>query len=48
MKMTKDQIFTAFAIALLLFTSLIDFTTNSLLIFIAVILLMIGWYLRAK
>jgi hypothetical protein len=42
--LTKDQIVTAVAITLLLFTSLINWNIYSWLILVAVILLLLAWY----
>ncbi len=44
--MTKDQIFTASAIVLLLFVAFVDWTVTSWLILAAVILLLMAWYKR--
>ncbi|HUW24824.1 MAG TPA: hypothetical protein VMW04_04385 [Patescibacteria group bacterium] len=44
--MTKDQIVTAVAITILLFTSLINWNIYSWLILVAVILLLFAWYFK--
>ncbi|MCJ7805040.1 hypothetical protein MUP46_00065 [Patescibacteria group bacterium] len=45
-KLDKDQIITAIAVVILLFTSLINWTIYSWLILVAVILLLFAWYQR--
>jgi len=44
--LTKDQIITAVAITILLFTSLINWNIYSWLILVAVILLLFAWYFK--
>ncbi len=45
-KLTKDQVVTAIAIAILLFTSLINWNIYSWLILVAIILLLVAWYFK--
>jgi hypothetical protein len=42
----KDDIISSFAVILLLFTALIDWTVYSWLILVAIIMILTGWYLR--
>ena len=44
--MNKDEILTAFAIILLLFTALIDWNVYSWLILVGIIIIVIAWYFR--
>jgi len=44
--MTKDQIFTAAAIVVLLFTAFVEWGVISWLILASIILLLLSWYYR--
>ena len=42
----KEDIISSFAMILLLFTALIDWSVYSWLILVAIIMILTGWYLR--
>jgi hypothetical protein len=42
----KEDIISSFAVILLLFTALIDWSVYSWLILVAIIMIITGWYLR--
>ncbi|MFZ5391277.1 MAG: hypothetical protein ACOZAJ_03320 [Patescibacteria group bacterium] len=46
--MSKDQIFTASAIVLLLFVAFVDWSVISWLVLAAIILLLAAWYKRGR
>lgn len=45
-KISKDKILTTISIIILLFTAMIDWTIYSWLILVAIILLLIAWYIK--
>lgn len=44
--MKKDDLLSSFAVILLLFTALVDWNIYSWLILVAVVMILMGWYLR--
>jgi len=46
-RLTKDEALTAAAVVMLLFSAMITWNIYSLLIFAAVIILLVAWYVRS-